>query len=417
MARALGHGRTRRRRARRTRSVAMAALASALTAVLAASGGCEVMVGRDVPAFACDEGPDVCPDNEVCDVSAHQCVVRCELIGCKDGLTCDPTTHLCTSDAVSSDGGGDVTRVDSSDGSSGIDADASMRDQEGSTADTGNGDSGGCRTFGCACGLDTDCDQGEVCVTQQAAPDVYSSAGHAFCSKPCCTSADCDQGTVCFGPGQGGNYCVRPSWLPDRSMNPGSGQGGAACSGADPGSQCRSGLCVGGSCADTCCSTKDARSECAGGATCEFSSFPGSGFDRHYVANCGPAPGSGSSGSSCSGRGSCVSGLCLFDFDWTCHDACRSENDCASGQECTIELIDQSTPADIASICWPPYGNGAEGSQCTQGSDCRSGLCNGTVCTTTCFSDADCAAPVAHCRLTPLAVQGGGTYSVLLCGN
>jgi len=407
MARGPGHS---------ARSVATAALASALMAVLAASGGCEVMVGRDVPAFACDQGPDVCPDNEVCDVSTHQCVVRCDLIGCKDGLQCDPGTHLCTTGVVASDGGDGATKADGNDAAmAGDDADASMRDQV-SPPDTGM-DSSACRGVGCPCSGPSDCDS-RICADTSTVPSaLYSAAGHSFCTRPCCTSADCDSGSVCFADSSastGGNYCVLPAWL-GRSTILGGNPGGASCG---SGSDCRSGLCAGSACADTCCSTNGSSTECGGGTECRFASFPGAtGFDKGYVASCGSG-GSGQNGSSCNGNSDCQSELCDSNFNGTCRNACRNTADCGGGSVSCAYVSTMGNNAVIAA-CFPGGGNASEGQSCSSDGQCQSQFCDPVAreCTDVCFTDADCTKPGWRCRPEQVTLQAGGSYTVLACGS
>src|SRR5271165_5444135 len=139
------------------RTLLAAALVAPLLALVVTSGGCEVLIGNDVPSFACDPGPATCPANQVCDQSTHQCVTSCTIAGCKDGLQCDPNSKLCLGidGSASDDSGGDDTAMPPGD-----DADAAMQADEGSTPppDTGVPPDGPCRGLTCSCGGASDCD-------------------------------------------------------------------------------------------------------------------------------------------------------------------------------------------------------------------------------------------------------------------
>jgi hypothetical protein len=401
------------------RSVATAALASALMAVLAASGGCEVVVGTGVPAFACDPGPDVCPGNQICDPATRQCVAPCEASGCKANTQCDNASHLCVASGNDAGSGADVQVADGSDATS-SDAggdEVSMQDQV-SPPDTGV--DAGCRGLGCKCGGDTDCTSNLCAGPQDVASQVYSAAGsHDFCSKPCCTSADCDANTVCYAavsttPSTIGNYCVAPTWI-GRSATLGTAKGGAACT---SNSQCRSGLCAGNVCADTCCSTNGSATECAAGNECRFDNFPGAvSFDKSYTGFCGTA-GSGANGSSCTVSTDCQSNLCdNSSFTGTCRNACRNTADCG-GQGVSCAYVSVTTGAFFAA-CFPGAGTAAEGQSCTSDAQCQSQFCNGAgQCTDVCFSDSDCTMTGWRCRPEQVNnLKGGGTYWVMVCGS
>jgi hypothetical protein len=96
---------------RRRRAGATTPFTALLLAMVAAGGGCEIAIGSAIPDFECVQGAAVCPGNEVCDPSSHQCVAPCSVTGCKGGLACDPSGSLCVvgeagagAEAATSDG-------------------------------------------------------------------------------------------------------------------------------------------------------------------------------------------------------------------------------------------------------------------------------------------------------------------------
>jgi hypothetical protein len=397
-------------------TVATALLASVLATVIAAGGGCEIGIGGDVPAFECVQGPAVCPGNQVCDTSSHQCVAPCSVTGCGGGTECDPNTNVCVLGEAgpSDDGPGPDTSMNDGDA-------ASTPDEAAPPADTGTTEgSGPCRTLGCKCGGGGDCDSG-ICADQlSVTPGLWSAAGSAgFCTQPCCVSADCDLRTVCFASGAGGDYCVNPLWVGRSVAGGGTKNGGSSCANN---SDCRSGFCAGTSCADTCCSTGQASSQCASGTTCRFGNFPGGvAFDKNYVAYCDTSQGNGQNGSGCSSNNSCRSSLCASDPSNVCHDACRNSAECGSQQACQYVLPQPAaTPAPVVAACFSSQGNTPQGGSCNPtGSTCQSGFCdpNASVCTDVCFANSDCTKTGWRCRPETVPLQGGGSYSVLACGT
>jgi hypothetical protein len=230
---------------------------------------------------------------------------------------------------------------------------------------------------------------------------------------------------VCFATAAGGNYCVLPQWI-GRSGGLGTGAGGASCTNAR---DCRSGLCSGNTCADTCCSGQ-ATGECASGSVCTFSAFPGSGIDVHYGAHCAAAGGTGTNGHSCSSNNSCESQICAADTMFGnnyCHGACRSATDCTGtcdGAPCACNYVLPNGTTDLVAVCIGSSGNTPEGGTCNPTMDtCAAGFCdsNTNKCTSVCFTNADCTTAGWHCRpeLVTIYVNGtpGGSYSVLACGT
>ncbi|HEX8793347.1 MAG TPA: hypothetical protein VF765_20530 [Polyangiaceae bacterium] len=392
---------------------------SALVAVLGATGGCEFAIGDTVPAFYCNGGPNPCPPGQVCDTQrTHTCVPNCNTAGCSSGKTCDQGTGVCLPTTMGDSGGmPEVSVNETSDQDAADVVDSMMTEDEGSPPmetgpDTMNPCPGGIK---CSCGGDSQCNS-KLCVDQlSVGTGLYQAAGSTnFCSQPCCISADCPAGTVCYATGQGGNYCVDPTWI-GRSSGSGAKQGGDTCS-LGP-RDCRSGLCDGsGHCVDTCCSTGQAANECAGSTTCTFGNFPGANsIDKNFAAYCGSG-GNSAGGSSCSVNSECQSNLC----NTRCANACRNTSDCTGSNSCEYVIPTMTTPAPIVAACYPVQGSLAMGATCDPSNDQCKGFCDPTSnqCTGVCFTDTDCSGTVGgwRCRNETVAVQAGGSYSVLCCG-
>jgi hypothetical protein len=177
-------------------------------------------------------------------------------------------------------------------------------------------------------------------------------------------------------------------------------------------SECRSGVCSGSACADTCCSTAQESSECAGSTVCRFADFPGSDFDTHETAWCGAPIGAAASGTVCTLDTTCQSGKCA-SFSH-CEAACRSSTDCSGGLECSYGAGPTTVPAnkDIVAGCMSSAGLTANGDSCMSNTECQSAFCDGSQCTDVCVTDADCKSGL-HCR--PVIVQVQGSYAVLAC--
>jgi hypothetical protein len=393
------------------RSIAVvAAVLSAMLAVVA-GGGCEVAIGNALPAFACDPGPDTCPAGQTCDPTTHQCVGSCMAGGCPNGEQCSAGTGLCTA-AVDANMP-DTHVVDSP---AMVDVIEASPGPEASPTDTGGGETGPCNTVGCKCSGPSDC-LSAVCGDQETVTTpLYQAAGDAnFCTQPCCTSSDCPTGAVCFATAAGGNYCVPPTWLGRTDGVGTSGTGGATC--PQGGRDCRSGLCVGGVCADTCCSTGQSSSECASGATCTFSAFPGNSFDTHYSASCSTTSGTGANDAFCTTNTKCESELC---FNESCSNACRSGADCGAVDRCTY--LQPDATSDLAAGCVEATGSVATGDTCDPTDDeCETGFCDSATnkCVDVCFTNGDCTTGTCLPTLITFYVMGSpaGMYSVLACGN
>jgi hypothetical protein len=382
-------------------------LASLLAGLVVAGGGCEIGIGDGVGAFECIQGPAVCPGTEVCDPVSHQCVASCTESNCSAGLECDPGSGLCI---ASEAGPGDDAAPDSM-----MVVDSSMADTTMPPADTGSPtETGSCRVATCPCSGAASCDSA-ICADQiTVGMGLYVAAGsQSFCTATCCTSADCPAGTVCFATDIGGNYCVAPGWL-SRSASLGAGLGGASC---QSGRDCRSGLCNGQYCADVCCSTNGSNTECSGGTTCRFETFPGAAtFDKNSVAWCGDA-GTGQNGETCTHDSDCESELCNGGAG--CSNACRNTPDCGGqGMSCAY-VTPTMGGTGVVAACLPGGGHSGEGSSCSSDTDCESQFCDPTSneCTDVCFTDADCTKTDWVCRPEIVQLSTGGSFTVLACGS
>jgi len=401
-----------RRPSRRAGVIGSAAVIAALAAVVATSEGCEALVGNDVPAFECQSGTGlaVCPGDQVCDPTSHQCVPPCSRSACASGLVCDPSSNLC----VEADAGDDETTAPETGGG---DGDATMMSEEAAPPqETGPVESGCGGGVTCPCSGPSSCNAGLVCANSAEVPGNLNG-GDSFCTMPCCTSTDCPGGTVCFAAvsnSTGGNYCVDPTWLM-RNDGTGSGIGGASCPIGNR--DCRSGLCQSGFCADTCCSTSASSTECSG-TECRFADFPGlAPFDKSFVAWCGPG-GTKGNGATCSQPSDCESELCVGSFNGNCSNACRNTTDCGGqGQSCAYVTI--GTNIGVIAACAPGGGSKSEGEACSSDTECQSQFCDATSkeCTDVCFGDQDCTATGWKCRPEQVQIQGGGSYYVLACGT
>ena len=346
--------------------------------------GCELLVPDSLPQFTCTPGTDSCPAGMVCDPGSHQCVS----VG--DGAPLDAPSDQPIGSDVNDTGPTDVV----------VDNPTS------------------CRHDGCPCGGASECDS-HICGDQLTlTTPLWTQLGsHGVCVDTCCTSSDCPTGYVCFATGAGGNYCVDPTLL-SRSP-PGSGAGGTSCS-SD--SSCRSGLCAGTVCQDTCCSTT-ASGQCGAGYECRVQPFPGrASFDINVADSCMTTSGAGTGGNGAScfgGNNDCKSDLCCGGGVCsanTCVDTCRNSADCGSNHYCDYVVAGSN---NVVPICQNGSGTYALGQACTSSTQCSTAICDpySSKCTDVCYTTADCKAQSTwSCRPELVAVSGGGSFSVLLCG-
>jgi hypothetical protein len=408
---------------------AVAFVACCCALVLVAGGGCEVAIGDTIPDFACAGPYEPCPDGQVCDPDRRQCVPSC--------ITNSSICRGLTQCAMGGQSMGLCVGVDASvvptDGSApeASTGETSVIDSN-SPADTSVGgdtvvpppdsSDSGCTGALCACAGDSQCASGVCAGVLDVGIGLYDAAGKTdFCTTPCCTSADCAAGLVCYATSTSaseGSYCVAPQWL-QRSTTLGTGMGGQSCT---ANTECRSGLCdpTSGTCADTCCSTKQSSTECAPGLSCGFGNFPGvAAFDKNFTPLCGSF-GNTPNGGNCNASSDCQGGLCTASGGpfggGSCQDPCRSSSDCAGqNYSCSIAHLQGS---GVYGLCFPYQGGNADGTACHANADCQSNFCNGaSICSNICFANTDCPAGL-YCRpeYVMSLSRGGGAASVLSCG-
>ena len=225
---------------------------------------------------------------------------------------------------------------------------------------------------------------------------------------------------MCFGPGLGGNYCVKGALI-GRSATGSKSPGQSGSSG-----ECRSGVAESGQCTDTCCDD----TQCGGSQMCTLGTLSG-----HKVFKCGQAPGGGLQGdsaSSCSQNQSpsCVSGACqtlkcyvVFNCD-DCVTPCCGSSACGDLEGLPTTCWNQQVGADFVPLCSKTVskaGTKTNGVTCTVDSECRSNRCytdpdstKGKYCSDVCCVTSDCA-PGMTCR--PVKISAAGSQYFLRCAK
>ena len=286
--------------------------------------------------------------------------------------------------------------------------------------------------------------------------------------QPCMADGDCADPQVCaVASSDGARTCQDPE---------GPGITGDACT---DGSECRSGLCLNGACANPCVTGAD----CPNGFLCEerFIPLDNGGSTNFNVCveaprpcqsdgDCDdpqicvidrsgmgadltcqdPIPGSGDLGDACAMDNECRSGLCLDDV---CSRPCERPNDCSadgsficeptqvstgsganvsvnvckprpptqclSNNQCTApnSCVAERGPREVDFVCGDPnQGGGQLGDTCTQDSECAQNFCLDGVCTTPCQGMGDCSgAPDYSCELREVQLSGNNRDNVQVC--
>jgi hypothetical protein len=139
----------------------------------------------------------------------------------------------------------------------------------------------------------------------------------------------------------------------------------------------------------------------------------------HFAPSCGAA-GSAPFGNSCGGNGDCQGGLCYqTGMGGYCTQPCRVQN-CGVGYACQIDQQGN----DYYAACFPWMPDVPEGAACSIDDACQSDWClTSQVCTSICFTNADCSNVVPGWACTPQATPGTqastfppGSYVLLACG-
>ena len=241
-----------------------------------------------------------------------------------------------------------------------------------------------------------DCDGGLECI-------VYR------CSNRCQRQEQCDGDSVCTEVAGGSRWCVYPCQddqdCPGPDVSAGCvplGQDFAGCleaveDGVEDGGacleprQCRSWVCAGGACGETC--DRDLVPDaCGPGRRCiRYLGQSRCWVDCNTQDDCGPglgciafAPssrycywtGANRNGAGCQGSWECLSGFC---DGRNCRPSCDRDGGCEDDERCVEYAVG---PHCI------PVGGDEEGEGCLAQSDCGSGICWSGVCRTGCVPGA-----------------------------
>ena len=252
------------------------------------------------------------------------------------------------------------------------------------------------RALGARCERHEDCGALDFCLD----PALFGGEGPRVCSRACCSSSDCDpvRDAVCWIPDGGGSGLCRIG-REVRRPDVGTQLSGASC--ASHG-ECRSGICDGGECVDTCCSD----SNCAtNAATCRLT---------RDLVSAGPAwacqtaaQGDGGYFDPCVRNADCASGLCATvgegeEMDGRCTMPCCGSEMCPAAPDTgqrvgCAELTSPGSPTVRACIrLLSGDGVAINGVPCSGPEDCRTGLCiedreqSQQFCSDACCSDASC---------------------------
>jgi hypothetical protein len=395
------------------RATVTCAAAAAFVGLLVGSGGCEAIVGGDLPSVltcvAVD--PDPCPQGQAC--------INGVCSSCDNG-GCTPITDA---------GAEDSTVAPEADTSSVPEA----SEEAPPPTDTGP------RLFplGSGCTASSQC-RSNLCAdaTALTSPVIQASGQNAVCTTACCTSKDCDDaetpGMVCYDTGLGGSYCVKPAWIGVGAV--GTKTPGTACG---AGTECRSGVCTSSKCEDTCCHDSD----CGNGTVCNLEKLGTGAQHRTFVCTTNSptldfpcVPTNGAPGDTCGADSDCLSNLC-DDYGFTCgrcDESCCKSSDCmmvSSGGTNYPTFCDYEqdpTTFDVYRACvtrTPPTGALGLGASCVvdggaQDAVCASNYCDPITkqCSQVCCTDSDCQAGAVNwiCRPHGLTVMTG-TVTVLYC--
>jgi hypothetical protein len=383
-------------------------------------GTCRPQGVQNCGPFLCQGG--ACTQSCVTDIdceSGHACVngtcgkknlgVTCAADGeclsgtCVEGVCCDGKCDgACKSCALASTMGHCTPLAAGAVDSKGVCAD------QGATTCGTNGrcdGSGGCQKY----------KPGTVCAPESCSGNVYTPPSTCSATGQCappdslpCAPYTCN-GNTCFNACATDNNCVSPNVCNGNSC--GKKMRGASCSNA---SECQSTFCAQGVCCDTACAgactscaltgslgtctnvpnnAPDPADLCAdqGPASCGTNGKCQAGVCQKYAqgtacaaSTCPASTTTFTPGSTCDGRGACVTpnASSCFPFECgagVCKNACTTDADCATPAVC------------IAGSC----GLKGLGKTCADGSECLSTFCAQGVC-----CDSACGATCTSCVLS-----------------
>jgi hypothetical protein len=321
--------------------------------------GCEVLVPSAVPDFTCGAQTDS---------------------ACPAGLVCDLTSGRCVTPGTPADEAG----ADGDDGP--IDAPLDKKD-----ASEGGSPLG----LGQPCRFDNDC-KSKLCGTSTILTTTFTGSSGPICTQSCCVSDDCPSTFICFNGGTGGGYCVPATKAQRTPPATGGKSAGTACVGA---TDCRSGLCQGSRCVDTCCVASD----CAAGTVCAVGSLsaPSPAHDEWL---CIPKVGSLNDGTSCIDNTQCKVNNCVGLLGSICPSCPVCTPSCCSAADCSawgnIATSNQLATcsyglsgSDQLKWCFQVDTSRAPlGTKCSSGIDCQSSYCDPELknCAAVCCKDSDC---------------------------
>ncbi len=369
---------------------------------------CSALVTGELDTVHCRDpgliGPPACPAGQVC--RGTTCTPCFAQDVCGNGFDDNCDGRIDENCAVGGSGG-----ISGSGGVGGLAGSGGTAGQGGLGAAggvAGGGGTGGVSAgeLGAACTGPGQCNAGLFC----ANPNDHGATGtgQGVCTKSCCKSSDCNPWSngVCFGTPNGFSLCLAAGTV-GRPEPPGTKVTGDTC-GVD--AECRSGVCDGSLCRDTCCS---GTGDCPGNlSSCAFQTMKGSGW-QVYTCETKSAT-LGDFGEFCLNNNECKSDTCFG----VCSKPCCRASDCGGlFPTCWYSVYPSG---DVVKACVDTGtnpGTKLNGESCSSDGDCASALCatpegRAAFCTDACCVSSDCGSPSAFSCL-PAKNTAGETF--LLC--